>query len=200
MKKQLALLVAAGFAAAVTAQAQSTITYNLAALPPSTLVYNSGDGVWTVGTENGGVYSPGASTASLGWPAPGGIANTTTGDYPTTTGLEFIFASPVTLDSFGFNNWGENDTSYFTAYDSSHNILATANIGGAAFSSGGTDTVNLPGVSEIVFDNGTGGSYSWELGVTSLTVDTTVTPTPEPGTISLAGLGGVAMLLLRRRK
>jgi len=141
---------------------------------------------------------------------PSSLANTPNGSYPTTEYLNFYFTSPATVQSFVFDNedGGSGPTSgrgdsFYKAFDSSGTLIGTGSLSGVDQA---LVTVNLANISLLQFNNGTTvmptGALdyvnNWWFGVDSITF--TATPVPEPTTLALAGLGGLGLLLFRRRK
>jgi len=183
------------------------------------------DGITFATETTGGVLGTGV-TGSGDWKASdpidgtvSGLANTPTGDYPTTEFLDIFFTSPASGVSFWFDNFGCSDSgrgaSFYTVYGSGSTV-----IGGGGLCPGTEDNFNqvvvgVSGVSEIQIDNNTPDTFtfggggegddptggSWEFGLSRVefTESTTV---PEPGTGALTllavGLAGLAAKLHRK--
>jgi hypothetical protein len=178
--------------AGASAEAQSVIDFST--LTPGTQITTqyAAQGV-TFATEDadGNFGAP-----AIGVEFPGGLANTPDGNYPTTEDLNFYFTNPATVQSFTFNNYGENDATFYAAYDSSDTLIGSGNLSNVE---GSTVTVNLANVSMLQFNNGTTvEGNNWEFVVGSITFN--AAPVPEPSTLALAGLSGLGLLLFRRRK
>ena len=115
--------------------------------------------------------------------APVDLSSSTSGFLASTADIangEWIFAPEVTLDS--------NTQYYFyasTVFDGSYEVLFSASdpYPGGALSQSDGDGYYVTGSADTVF-----------------TVSGTVAPVPEPTTLALAGLGGLSLLLFRRRK
>lgn len=149
----------------------------------------------------------GVSFSLSGGPGPGGtpkvdsfgqpaIGNSPTGNYPTSEILQFSFSSPANNVSFFYSNYGFNG-SFYDAYSGvtlvSSGVLGSIN--------GGLVTVPGSGITSLQINNNTGGSYSWEFGVYSLTF--TPAAVPEPTSLALFGLSTLAGAVYcgwRRRK
>jgi len=145
-----------------------------------------------ISTESNGEIGP----AAIGTACPGGLANSTSGGYPTEGRLDFNFTSPVTLDAFFFTNYGDNSLqdgpSYYMAYDAAHNLLDAGLLNAVEDSS---VVLNAANVSLLQIDNGTTNlNHNWEFIVGSISY----TAVPEPTTLVLAGLSGLGMLAFRR--
>ena len=132
------------------------------------------------------------------WTAPTGISNSTTGEYPTTEFLNLSFALPADVQSFTFNNYGDNGLSYYAAFNSTGTLLGTGNI--AADQGETLITVNIPNVSLLKFSNGvTSEDSSWEFAVNSISYTEATAATPEPSTWAML-LGGVGLLAFWQKR
>ena len=177
-----------GVASLASASAQTTINFG----DYYGAQVSSVDGV-TFNTAGGPGPDGAPCACSFG---DGAIGNSTTGGYPTTEALVFTFSSPVSNLSFLFNNYGDNGTSFYTAYDGS-SVVSSVNIG---YDNYVTEDVDGSGITSLVIDNGFGGESSWEFGVYS--VSFTGANAPEPASFVTLGTGliGVAGSLYRRRR
>jgi hypothetical protein len=144
-------------------------------------------GGWTVSTSTGTNYSLSAGGIIGGGGASGGpIASTTAGNnyYLELVGYSASLASTMTLQQM-LNAY----------YGTGQNWLASGYFGVSTYS-GNTVTLggsgSPPGPASAIFGS--------SLPITSGFDLNGVSPIPEPGTIALAGLGGLALLGLRRKK
>ena len=173
--------------------AHASYIVNFSNMTPGTQLTDqyAGQGL-IISTESNGESGP----AAIGTDYSGGLANSTSGGYPTEERLNFNFTSPVTLDAFFFNNFGDNSLqdgpSYFVAYDSANNWLDSGLLNTVK---GSSVALNVANVSLLQIDNGTTNlSHNWEFIVGSISY----TAVPEPTTLVLAGLSGLGMLAFRR--
>lgn len=155
------------------------------------------DGTHVV-SANGIVFSlhGGQNDAGLATIADGGLTNSTSGAYPTANILEFTFAGPVSNVSFVFDNFGSGvpggfGESYYQAFGPGGVLLATGSLNGA---SGQTFNVAASGITDLQFNNNSGGTSSWLFGVVSIRFQPDVVATPEPSTLASAGVAGVMLV------
>lgn len=189
---KIMMLAAAVIATSSAAYANSDV---FSTLPSGTSVSNQFAGV--VYSLEGGSVTGSPSNNSFGNQA---IGNSPTGDYPTSNGVNLAFTLPVSDLSFTFSNFGENDLSFYEAFDGA-TIVDSGNIGGSAYADGFTTVdVSGSGITDLVVDNGENGNQYWEFGIAR--VDFTPTPEPESfmllGT-GLAGLAGLIRLKIARK-
>ncbi len=131
----------------------------------------------------GGITS-GASVAAQGWAAPSGGTYSTAGiDYYTIVGWNTALGNWATISSelsagtLGGNGWfGQSATAYNYSGGGGSGLGAVSLFATTA-QTGLAGSGGLPAVGAIILN-----------------------PVPEPATLALAGLGGLSMLFLRRRK
>jgi len=176
------------------------------------------DGITFATETTGGVLGVGV-TGGGGWTASdpidgtvSGLANTPTGEYPTTEFLDIFFTSPASGVSFWFDNFGCSDSgrgaSFYTVYGSGSTVIGGGGLCPTDEDNFNKVVVGVSGVSEIQIDNNTPDTFSggeegdsWEFGLSRVefTESTTV---PEPGTGALTllavGLAGLAAKLHRK--
>lgn len=185
MNKHLMLAVAAAAFAASTAAQATTIDFT--ALPVGTAVTNQFAGV---------VFSLYGIPDSGGPATTNGVGLTNSrynGSYPTANGIDIAFTGTASNVSFFFNNEGDNSFftsggSFYTAYNSSHDVISTGNLSGIE---GALVSVAGSGIADLQIDNGRGSTGSWWFGVGNLSFDLSA-PGPTPG----AGLASLAAFML----
>ena len=205
------LVLAVALAAATMLHATTISFYGMTTGTQITTQFAS-EGV-TFQTAGGPVEPGGTGPAAIGWygctpgsgggdgdPCGYGLANTPTGEYPTSEYLDIFFPNGASDVSFTFDNQGSSEAgerggSYYDAY-SGTTLVGT----GALYSDPyadyyGTVTVAGSDITEIQLSNGSGGGSSWEFGVGEVTFST-----PEPGTLTLLGGGLLGLWGLVRRK
>jgi len=171
---------------------------DFSSVTPGTQITNqyAAQGVTITTKDANGSISNAAIAAA---PYSGGLANSTSGTYPTTEWLDFNFTDPVTLNSFTFNNYGDNadagagdSPSYYNAYDAAHTLIDSGFINTVQ---GSSVVLNRANVSMLQINNGTTAvGNNWEFIVGSISY----TAIPEPTTLVLAGLSGLGLLAFRR--
>jgi len=191
MKKIFATLIVT--AAVVSSYAQGTISFqNFTAV------------AGRVYTNNGAVsgLANGSFTLQLLGGAPGtaigGLTNVGSAlTYATFSGGSFFFAAPITTSTPATANIALGLVGWSGGYASLAAAQAAVNANNSLIVFGGT--------LGSAFDNPTGGGttapanmVNWLAG--NPLVLTLLTPTPEPATILLGGLGAASLLLFRRRK
>jgi PEP-CTERM motif len=176
-------------------------TADFSTLAPGTPVTSQFD---TVSYYPGLTFSLIYTDASTGTPAASdgefsspteGVSNSPTGDYPTSEYLDVSFNAPVTLNSFFFNNYGDNGLTSYTAFNSMGDVVGTEDIS-TATSEGASISPELAGIARVQFDNGEDDNEgdNWEYVLGSITYDEAV---PEPTTWALL-LGGLTLLAFFR--
>ncbi len=139
-----------------------------------------------------------------------GIGNSPTGEYPTSSILDFSFATPVSDVSFSFNNYGfgggpgtGRGASFYEAFAGA-TLVDTGYIGNLSPSDPYTYApvaVSGAGITDLQVNNGSGGGSSWEFGVGSLAFTPSAVPEPSRliAVLSLCGMGLIGMVWRRRR-
>jgi len=159
------------------------------------LINNQSDfSLWTdagvSGTGNslhaGGITSSGAA-ATQNWAAPTGLTYSTgTIDYYTILGWNASLGtwatvqSELTAGTLGGSGWFGQSAVAYNYSGGGPNGLAAVNLFATTAQTQLAGSGGLPAVGGIVLNS--------------------LTPVPEPATLALAGLGGISMLFLRRRK
>jgi PEP-CTERM motif len=134
----------------------------------------------------GGPDSSGPPLIGYDSDPPRGLTNSTNPDYPTANILDFSFSTPVSGVSFYFNNYGNNGTSYYAAFNSTGTLIETGNV---SSDQGLADIVlTASGIKDLQFNNGETSSTSWYFAVPSIIFSSTST-IPEPSSWSLMALG-----------
>jgi hypothetical protein len=178
-------------------------TADFSTLAPGTPVTTQYPGLtFSLIYTEGGTGTPATSTSSpsdFSDPTQG-ISNSPTGQYPTSEYLDVYFATPVTLNSFVFNNYGDNGLTSYTAFNSMGDIVGTEDIS-AATSNGATVSPELAAIARVQFDNGEDDAEgdNWEYVLGSITYDEAV-PEPSSWALMLGGLGLLAFFRFRTRR
>ena len=144
------------------------------------------------------MFSLEGGTFSAGDPvvAYGGLSNTASGNYPTANFLNMTFTAPTSGVSFTFENYGNNGTSAFFAYDIGNVLLASGSL--ADVSNFSLVTVNASDVALLKISNGTGGNSDWQFAVGELNFAAAV-PDAATWAMMIAGFGLVGAAMRRRR-
>jgi uncharacterized protein YhjY with autotransporter beta-barrel domain len=171
----LVLAASLSFFSPPSIQAQTTVDFNT--LPAGTPVITqfAAQGITFATQDADGNLG---TAAIAGYSSGPGVTNSATGEYPTTEFLNLNLAHPSEVVSFFFNDEGDSTEEFsagssYTAYSSTHTVLGTGSLSGAD----GTITINLSGVSEIQFTNGStvestsaSSGHNWIFDVDSLTL------------------------------
>lgn len=192
-KSALSFAAATALFAANIAHA-TVINVNFANFAQNTAVTTQVEGVTF--SLIGGPYSNGAPvTGAFG---DFGLGNSTTSTYPTAEILDLKFTGLASGVSFSFNNYGSSTAgrgaTYYSAFGSNGALLETGTVG-----SGGVFSLSSVGISDLQFNNNTGGYESWLFSLNSLQATVTAVPEPETYAMLLAGLGLVGGIARRRR-
>jgi len=143
--------------------------------------YTINNGTSLAGSISGQGGSSGAGVT--GWGAP-------TGSSPSDGGTEMYYLLVGWSANLG-TTWSQVSSELATESWITTGFFGVSSIG-YGYSGGGINNINAPSVFGV-----TGAEPG---GFTSGFTLYTVTPVPEPTTMALAGLGGLAMLMFRRRK
>jgi len=139
-----------------------------------------------------------------------GLANTPSGNYPTTEYLDTFFPAGTNAVTFWFDNFGCTSSgrgaSYFTAFNSSGGVVASGglcpgtsyNFNAISFTGVGIHELQISNNTPDTFTYGYYGS-SWEFGMDRVTY-TTGAHIPEPGSMMLLGTGLASLLGFARRR
>lgn len=171
MRRGYLILAALLLSLCTAGQVQASITINFDSYATGTAL-TSLDGITF--SLVGGPDSSGPPLIGFDSAEPRGLSNSTNPDYPTANILDFAFSSPVSSVSFGFNNYGDNGATFYQAFDSTGTLLETGPL--YTYSSGEITTLSASCISDLQFNNGTGGASSWYFAVTSIEY----TPWPPP--------------------
>ena len=181
-------ILAASVAALAMAQAQaSTVNLDFSGYAPHTAI-GSLQGV-TFAVEGSG---PNGTAEIDDW-GNNGLSNSTTGDYPTGSILDFKFSGSASNISFSFDNYGCCNGSFFTAIGAGGVVLGTGEIDDLSAVS-----VGYSGVTELQLNNNLGSDGSWLFDVRSLSADVSAVPESSDTMMMLAGLGLLAAAARRR--
>jgi len=129
---------------------------------------------------------------------PRGLSNSTNPNYPTANILDFSFSAPVSGVSFYFNNYGDNGTSYYEAFNSAGTRLESGNVS----SDLGYANVVLTasGIKDLQFNNGYPSSESWYFVVPSITFSMSAVPEPSSWSLLALGFAGLGFVGSRRAR
>ncbi len=192
MNFKIAFAAAAVMFAGFASSAQA-VTIDFTALAAGTAVTNQFPGV-TVSLSGGVADGPAIVTNVF----DGGLAltNSTTSYYPTAYTVNFAFSDAVSDISFVFNNYGDANGSFFSAFS-----------GATLVSTGGLDTIPNyftvdvagSGITSLSINNGN--STQWQIGIRSLSFTPVAGAVPEPATWAMM-IGGMALVgaAMRRRR
>ena len=202
--KKLSLILAAGLMS-LTTQAQNTINFWASG------IYNGPNSVFAGATwiQNATVYTnfysvdPATLTGTVNETVTTGSTTISLTPFDTTQIFydESIVAGTCYSRILIRAGTAPNDSSFCIDLESSSRILGTVD---------GNQTMTYGNLTTL-FDDYNSGSYALNLGQTliyspnvndqgNLPLSVGVQPTPEPSTMALAGLGGLSLLLFRRRK
>ena len=191
-KSKLVILGAMALSLLSTGATQAQTTINFNSYAPGTPI-SSLDGVSFSLQGNPG--PDGTPVIGIGF--TGGLANTTSGNYPTAEDLTFDFSTPSLVSSFSVNEYDYNPSASWTAYSSTHALLGTGALDGTNWT---TYTPDVADVSSLTFDNGLGSFRSWEFVVGDITFTPSAAGVPDgASTIGLLGFALVGLGVVRRK-
>jgi PEP-CTERM motif len=151
----------------------------------------------------------GVTFSLIGGPGPGGtpyvqsffvgagLTNSPDGLYPTSEILDFHFSTPVSNVSGTFDNEGTSSSgdgaSYYQAFNSQGGLLETGSLpGDYPPYSAPSFVLSASGISDLQFNNNSGGTESWIFGVDSISFTPEAVATPEPASLTMLGTGLLA--------
>lgn len=184
--------IAAVFAGTAIAQAEEI---DFTGLSAGTAVSNQFPGV-VFSLAGGGVTSGSPVISGFEGSGGSGLTNSNSGSYPTANILDIVFTSPVSGLSFTFENWGDGNGSFYTAYDGT-TVIDTLDISGTP--DWGLVTITGSGITELQINNNANGG-NWEFAVGELSFTPETAETPEPGSFLLLGTGIAGLAGMLRRK
>ena len=190
-------IIVAALATVLVASASQAKTIDFTALANNTAVNTQFAGVSF--SLVGGADSSGSPLASNIWNDGGTIElnNSNSGSYPTSNAINVAFATATSNVSFLFNNYGNNDLSFYTAYDALHNVVSTGSLSGFD-ENYFTVSVAGNGIRDLLISNGEDDSRSWEFGIQQLNFAGGV-PEPTTWALMLVGFGAVGVAVRRRQ-
>ena len=175
--------------------AQRTAALGISALTPSgiSLWTDSGISAANSSLHAGGINGASAGVSAANWAAPAGSDYTTapSWDYyvivgwSSTEGTSWSTVANELLTGTGLVTSGPTSWAWFGESAAAYN-----------YSGGGPSGLTAPNVFSASSFTGLAGSG----GLTGLVLSPVLLAVPEPGTLAVMGLGGLAMLLIRRRK
>jgi len=190
--KKISVLFAALFMSLVSTSGFAA-TYDFSTLTSGT----------SVTTQYAGVSFSLAGGVSSGTPtvANGGIANSTTTDYPTADQLIATFDYAVENVSFNFENYGNNSSyggTIWQAFDASNSLLGSGSLASAAGEL--TSLLSLTGITSLILDNNLTGRDSWIFALETLSFDkASVSAVPVPAAIWFMGSGLLGLAGFNRK-
>ncbi|HXQ15500.1 MAG TPA: hypothetical protein VN814_12840, partial [Caulobacteraceae bacterium] len=175
MKMRVLRVVASLMSSAVLlgAGAAMATTINFSAMPAGAVTAPI-DGVTF--SLSGGLDSSGPADVGYGFfDSRTSLNNSTnsttfpsTSGYPTATILDAAFSSPEKWIRFTFSNYGSGNGSFYSAFGPGNTLISSGSLSNV---NGYSSTIYVPGagITDLQFNNNSGGNGNWIFGVGELT-------------------------------